>query len=59
MAIYHGRISVAEGLAASRLEESIQHGNWGFVEGAHDMAQADLSLRMHGAALYLHALKQQ
>mmetsp|Transcript_36689 Transcript_36689/g.57616 ORF Transcript_36689/g.57616 Transcript_36689/m.57616 type:complete len:306 (-) Transcript_36689:34-951(-) len=59
MAIYEGRITVSEGLTASRLEESTQHDSWGYVEGAHDIAQADLNLRMYGAAMYLHALRQQ
>ena len=57
MAIFNGRLSIEEGLKASRVEERSQQDEWGFVEGAHDVSHTDLSLRMLGAGLYLQTLK--
>jgi len=59
MAIQHGHITVDEALAASRLEENVQQKNWGLVEGSHDVTEADLGMRLFGAALYLDLLENK
>jgi chaperone required for assembly of F1-ATPase len=51
-AVLQGRLSVAETLAAARLEEELQIQNWGLVEGGHDIDIADAAARISAAALF-------
>jgi ATP synthase mitochondrial F1 complex assembly factor 2 len=50
--VVQGRLSVAETLAAARLEEELQIQQWGLVEGGHDIDIADAAARVSAAALF-------
>jgi ATP synthase F1 complex assembly factor 2 len=51
-----GRVGVAEALEACRLEEDKQIGEWGLVEGGHDVEIADLRVRVAAPAVFVGLL---
>ncbi len=54
-----GKLGVDAGLAAARLEEELQIGEWGLVEGGHDIDIADLRVRVAAPSVFLRLLQQQ
>lgn len=55
-ALLHGRLSVAEAVAAARLEEDFQLEDWGMVEAGHDLDIADTRTRIGAAAVFVRLL---
>lgn len=56
-ALLHGRLSVAEGVSAARLEENYQLEDWGMVEAGHDLDIADTFTRMGGPTILAKLLR--
>lgn len=54
LAVLEQRVSVAEAVRLSRLEEEHQIKKWGRVEFAHDVAQLDLQARLAAAVMFVH-----
>lgn len=52
-----GRLGVQEAIAAARLEESYQIGEWGLVEGGHDIDIADAQVRVAAPSLFIRLLQ--
>lgn len=58
-ALVAGRLSVAQALAAARLEEDFQMEEWGCVEAGHDLDIADAKTRITAAATFVRLLAAQ
>jgi ATP synthase mitochondrial F1 complex assembly factor 2 len=56
LATHRRRLSAADALAYSRVEENLQIEQWGQVEAGHDIDHADLTVRASSAALFLQLL---
>lgn len=54
LALLHGHLTVEEAIKISRVEEEFQIGNWGLVEGAHDIDVADLTAKLSAAKVFLN-----
>ena len=50
------RLSMEQALQAARLEEEFQIEGWGFVEGGHDLDQANARVRLTASSLLLRML---
>lgn len=59
LATVRGRLTVAEALAAARLEEEHQIGQWGLVEGGHDIDQSDIKVRVAAPSVFVRLLRCQ
>lgn len=57
-ALLHGRINVAEAVAAARVEEDFQLEDWGMVEAGHDLDIADTKSRIGAPAVFARLLAQ-
>lgn len=55
-ALMHGRLSVADAVAAARLEEDFQLEDWGMVEAGHDLDIADTRTRIGAPAVFAQLL---
>mmetsp|Transcript_8615 Transcript_8615/g.24763 ORF Transcript_8615/g.24763 Transcript_8615/m.24763 type:complete len:275 (+) Transcript_8615:251-1075(+) len=57
VALSHGVLPPAEALRVARLEENYQMEEWGFVEGGHDIDNADFAVQVSAPLVFLHLLK--
>eukprot|EP01119_Soliformovum_irregulare_P015211 TRINITY_DN424_c1_g1_i1.p1 TRINITY_DN424_c1_g1~~TRINITY_DN424_c1_g1_i1.p1 ORF type:complete len:293 (+),score=76.65 TRINITY_DN424_c1_g1_i1:35-913(+) len=55
-ALWKDRISVQDAITGSRLEELWQQGNWGEVEGEHDVEKYAIHTKVASASLWLKLL---
>lgn len=51
-----GRVGVQEGIRLARLEETLQLEEWGYVEGGHDIDDADMRVRISSASIFARLL---
>lgn len=51
--MFRGRLSIEQAIELIRLEEDLQVGRWGLVEGGHDVDIADLRVQVSSAAVFL------
>ncbi|KAL1564259.1 ATP synthase mitochondrial F1 complex assembly factor 2-like isoform X1 [Salvia divinorum] len=51
--MFHGKLSIDQAIELIRLEEDLQVGRWGLVEGGHDLDIADLRVQISSAAVFL------
>ena len=56
-ALARGRVRPAAAQQLLRLEEDAQMREWGYVEGGHDVDEADLRARVGAAAAYFYLLR--
>jgi len=56
-ALARGRVRPADAQLLLRLEEDAQAREWGYVEGGHDVDEADLRARVGAAAAFLSLLR--
>ena len=56
MTSLQGKVTVAQALAAARLEEDHQIDEWGLVEGGHDIDIADARARVAAPAVFMQLL---
>jgi len=54
-----GEVGVHQAISLSRLEEEVQLEDWGYVEGGHDVDEADIRVRILSASLFLRFLNWQ
>ena len=54
-----GRLGVQEGTTMARLEEELQLEDWGYVEGGHDIDDADIRVRLGAASIFARLLKDR
>jgi ATP synthase F1 complex assembly factor 2 len=50
-------VSISEAIVASRLEEVTNIEDWGFVEGGHDIDEADMRVRMAAPSVFIRLLR--
>lgn len=53
LALFHGKISVADAVKAARVEEEHQISQWGLVEGSHDVDRTQLISEVSAASFFL------
>ncbi|KAH6830483.1 ATP12 protein-like protein [Perilla frutescens var. hirtella] len=51
--MFRGQLSIEQAIELIRLEEDLQVGRWGLVEGGHDLDIADLRVQISSAAVFL------
>eukprot|EP01094_Clydonella_sp_ATCC50884_P029960 TRINITY_DN9585_c0_g1_i1.p1 TRINITY_DN9585_c0_g1~~TRINITY_DN9585_c0_g1_i1.p1 ORF type:complete len:487 (+),score=101.79 TRINITY_DN9585_c0_g1_i1:138-1463(+) len=56
LAVFKRRISILEGLEASRIEESFQVQQYGNIKAGHDLDVADIRVKMLSSGLFCHLL---
>eukprot|EP00270_Netrium_digitus_P003915 TRINITY_DN14767_c1_g2_i1.p1 TRINITY_DN14767_c1_g2~~TRINITY_DN14767_c1_g2_i1.p1 ORF type:complete len:460 (-),score=94.81 TRINITY_DN14767_c1_g2_i1:372-1751(-) len=57
LAVAHGQLSIDDALMVIRLDEDHQVEEWGYVEGGHDIDEADLHVRVASASLFMRLLQ--
>ena len=50
-------MDVREAIRLSRLEDNLQLKDWGYVEGGHDIDEADTKIRILAASVFMGLLK--
>jgi ATP synthase F1 complex assembly factor 2 len=53
----YGKISLDETVEAVRLEEHFQIGEWGMVEGGHDIDLADVKVRVFAPVVFMQLVR--
>ncbi|KAE8655817.1 cystinosin-like protein [Hibiscus syriacus] len=53
LGIFRGKLQIEEAIELIRLEEDLQVGKWGLVEGGHDIDIADLKVQIASATVFL------
>lgn len=54
-----GRVGVEDAIALARLEENLQLEEWGYVEGWHDIDDADIKVRVLSASVFARLLPRK
>lgn len=52
-----GRLGVRDAVSMARVEDNMQLEHWGYVEGGHDIDEADSKIRILAASIFLRLLK--
>lgn len=50
-------MSARDAIKIARLEDDVQLEEWGYVEGGHDIDEADTKIRVLAASVFLRLLK--
>jgi ATP synthase F1 complex assembly factor 2 len=56
LAIARGRLGIEEAIEIIRLEEDHQVEDWGYVEGGHDIDEADIRVKISSCSVFLRLL---
>lgn len=56
ISVIGGRVGIEQALRLARLEELEQIKEWGLVEGAHDIDEADTAVRVAAPSVFIRLL---